>query len=54
MFGHERHEAAAPERDSVKVKLKKGANTLLLKVNNGSLPHGFYLTVTSAEELKPK
>jgi hypothetical protein len=54
VFGHERHEAAAPERDAVKVKLKKGANTILLKVNNGNIPHGFYLTVTSAEELKLK
>jgi len=52
VFGHERHEAAAPERDSVKVKLKKGPNAILLKVNNGNIPHGFYFTMTSAEELK--
>ncbi len=54
VFGHERHEAAAPERDSVKVKLKKGPNAILLKINNGGIPHGFYFTVTSAEELKLK
>jgi len=52
VFGHERHEAAAPERDSVKVKLKKGPNAILLKVNNGNIPHGFYFTMTSGEELK--
>ena len=51
-FGHERHEAATPARDRVPVKLKAGANTLLLKVNNGNNPHGVYLSVVSGQELK--
>ena len=54
VFGHERHEAAAPDRDQVKVKLKKGANAVLLKVNNGDNPHGFYLTVEGGVDLKVK
>jgi putative membrane-bound dehydrogenase-like protein len=45
--------AALPEQDTVKVKLKKGANRILLKINNGDGPHGFYLTVLSEQELKP-
>ena len=53
-FGHERHEAATPGRDSVQVKLKKGPNTVMLKINNGSNPHGFYLTILSGQELKVK
>ena len=53
-FGHERHEAATPGRDSVPVKLKKGANTVMLKINNGSNPHGFYFTILSGQELKAK
>lgn len=52
VFGHERHEAAAPARDGVKVKLKKGNNTVLLKVNNGDNPHGFYFTIEGGADLK--
>jgi putative heme-binding domain-containing protein len=44
--------AAAPEQDTVKVQLKKGANTILLKINNGDGAHGFYLTALTQEELK--
>ena len=44
--------AAAPEQHRVAVKLKKGANELLLKVANGNNPHGFYFSLTSAEETK--
>jgi putative heme-binding domain-containing protein len=44
--------AAAPGQNTVSVKLKKGANTVLLKVANGNNPHGFYFTVLSAQELK--
>ena len=44
--------AAAPEQDTVKVKLKKGTNRILLKINNGNNPHGFYLTVLTEHELK--
>ena len=46
--------AAAPEQDRVTVKLKKGPNAVLLKVANGGNPHGFYLTITSEQELKLK
>ena len=52
VFGHDRTEAAKPERDSVTVKLKKGENAIRLKVSNGDNPHGFYFTITSKEELK--
>jgi putative membrane-bound dehydrogenase-like protein len=46
------HDAAVPEKAKVKVKLKKGANTLLLKIVNGSNPHGFYLTLLGQQEMK--
>ena len=52
VFGHDRTEAAVPERDSVTVKLKKGANAIVLKVSNGDNPHGFYFTIMSGQELK--
>ncbi len=52
VFGHENHFAATPAKDSVKVKLKKGANAVLLKVNNGSIPHGFYFTIEGGVDLK--
>lgn len=52
VFGHENHFAATPAKDSVKVKLKKGANTVLLKINNGSNPHGFYFTIEGGTDLK--
>ncbi len=45
--------AAAPEQDRVKVTLRKGANTLLLKINNGDGPHGFYFTLLSEQEVRP-
>jgi putative membrane-bound dehydrogenase-like protein len=44
--------AAAPGQDTVKVRLKKGANRILLKINNGDGAHGFYLTVLTEQELK--
>jgi putative membrane-bound dehydrogenase-like protein len=46
------HNAAIPDAAAVKVKLKKGKNTLLLKINNGNDPHGFYLAIHSEQELK--
>jgi putative membrane-bound dehydrogenase-like protein len=52
VLSHNRHEAAAPERDTVKVQLKKGTNTIFLKINNGNNPHGFYFAVQSEQELK--
>ncbi|MBM3978934.1 MAG: c-type cytochrome [Planctomycetes bacterium] len=44
--------AATPEAHKVAVKLTKGKNTVLLKVANGNIPHGFYFSLTSPEELK--
>ncbi len=44
--------AAIPEAHKIRVKLKKGVNTVLLKVANGNNPHGFYFTVISPEETK--
>ena len=44
--------AAAPEQHKVAVKLAKGKNAVLLKVANGNNPHGFYFSLTSAEETK--
>jgi putative membrane-bound dehydrogenase-like protein len=44
--------AAAPEQDTVKIKLKKGRNAILFKIDNGDGPHGFYFTLESAEEVK--
>ena len=52
VFSHNKHVAATPEADSVKVQLKKGKNTILLKIANGNGPHGFYLTIVSEQELK--
>ncbi len=46
--------AAAPDQNRVTVRLKKGKNEVLLKVANGNSPHGFYLTILSAQELKAK
>jgi putative membrane-bound dehydrogenase-like protein len=46
------HRAAMPEQDQVRVKLKKGKNTLLLKINNGDGAHGFYFTLTAEQEVK--
>lgn len=46
--------AAAPEQEKVAIKLKKGTNAILLKVANGNNPHGFYFSLTSAQELKVK
>jgi putative membrane-bound dehydrogenase-like protein len=47
-----RHVAAVPEADTVKVKLVKGKNRLLFKINNGDGAHGFYLTIVAEQELK--
>ncbi len=46
------HVSATPERYTMPVKLRKGANRLLLKITNGDGPHGFYLTVLAEQELK--
>jgi len=52
LFENRDHFAATPEKHKVAVKLKKGVNEILLKIVNGKDPHGFYLSVTSNEELK--
>jgi putative heme-binding domain-containing protein len=52
VFTDRRHQAAVPEANQVKVRLKKGKNKVLLKINNGDGPHGFYFTVLSEQELK--
>jgi putative membrane-bound dehydrogenase-like protein len=44
--------AAAPEQNKIPVKLRKGVNTILLKVANGNNPHGFFFTLVSKEETK--
>jgi putative membrane-bound dehydrogenase-like protein len=52
VFTSRLHRAAAPEQEAVTVKLKKGRNRLLLKIDNGDGAHGFYLTVLAEQELK--
>jgi putative heme-binding domain-containing protein len=52
VLSHRRHEAATPERDTVPVQLNKGSNSILLKINNGDGPHGFYFSMVSDQELK--
>ena len=47
-----RHNSATPAANRVKVKLKKGTNPVLLKINNGDGPHGFYFSVLAEQELK--
>jgi putative membrane-bound dehydrogenase-like protein len=44
--------AATPGAHKIAIKLTKGKNTVLLKVANGNNPHGFYFSLTSAEETK--
>ncbi|MBX9580921.1 MAG: c-type cytochrome [Gemmataceae bacterium] len=44
--------AAEPNQETVRVKLKKGPNAIMLKVANGNNPHGAYFTVLSGQELK--
>ncbi len=46
--------AAAPEQNTVKLKLKKGTNTFLLKIANGNNPHGFYFTIEGIPEAVKK
>ncbi|MDY3554081.1 c-type cytochrome [Gemmata sp. JC717] len=52
VFTSRESKAASPEAHKVAVKLAKGKNAVLLKVANGNNPHGFYFSLTSAEELK--
>ncbi|HJZ90614.1 MAG TPA: hypothetical protein VKE40_07045, partial [Gemmataceae bacterium] len=52
VFENRDHFAATPERHQIPVKLKKGANAILIKIVNGNDPHGFYFALTSEQELK--
>jgi putative membrane-bound dehydrogenase-like protein len=52
VFENRDHFAATPGRHSIPVKLKKGLNAVLIKIVNGSDPHGFYFALTSEQELK--
>jgi len=52
VFENREHVAATPERNKATVKLKKGVNTVLLKIVNGNGAHGFYLSISSEQELK--
>jgi len=52
VLSHTRHEAAQPERDRVPIRLQAGRNRVVLKINNGDGPHGFYFAVLSQEELR--
>lgn len=52
VFASKEHLAAEPGKHSVKVLFKKGANSILVKINNGSGPHGLYFTLMSKEPLK--
>ena len=44
--------AANPESDKVSVELKSGWNRVLVKVLNGTGPHGFYLRFTGGDGLR--
>jgi putative heme-binding domain-containing protein len=46
------HAAARPEQFTLKVKLQKGSNRILIKINNGDGPHGFYFTMLAEQEVK--
>ncbi|MBO0698178.1 MAG: c-type cytochrome [Zavarzinella sp.] len=52
VFENRDHFAATPARHQIPVKLKKGPNPILIKIVNGSDPHGMYFTLTSEQELK--
>ena len=52
VFVNRDHNAATPGRHQIPVKLKKGPNAVLIKIVNGSDPHGLYFALTSEQELK--
>ncbi|HEX3147658.1 MAG TPA: PVC-type heme-binding CxxCH protein [Gemmataceae bacterium] len=52
VFENRDHFAAEPGRNKFAVKLKKGANSILIKIVNGNDPHGLYFALTSEQELK--
>lgn len=46
------HNAASPGMFKPGIRLKKGTNEILIKINNGGHPHGLYLTIQAEKELK--
>jgi len=52
VFKTEETAAATPGKHKIAIKLKKGLNSISLKVANGNNPHGFYFTLLSKEEVK--
>ena len=52
VFENRDHFAATPGKHQIQMKLKKGSNVVLIKIVNGSDPHGFYFAATSEQELK--
>ena len=53
MIGFRRYRfLATPGKHQIPVRLKKGSNTILIKIVNGSDPHGLYFALTSEQELK--
>jgi hypothetical protein len=52
VYTNREHQPASPDRNQVVVQLKKGVNTILLKMVNADGPHGFYFSVKSYQELK--
>jgi putative membrane-bound dehydrogenase-like protein len=46
------HNAATPGMYTVKAKLRRGPNRILLKITNGDGAHGFYFTLLAEEEVK--
>jgi putative membrane-bound dehydrogenase-like protein len=46
------HRAAAPAQHTIPLRLRKGSNRIVLKINNGNGPHGFYFTLLAEQELK--
>lgn len=52
VFKDKNHFAAQPARNSVAVKLKKGANPVLIKINNGEGEHGLYFPSSVRSQLR--
>ena len=46
------HSAASPGMFRPAIRLKKGANEILIKINNGGHPHGLYLTIHAEKEVR--
>jgi hypothetical protein len=52
VYSNRKQTTAAPEAESATTKLKKGKNTILLKIRGTDSPHGFYFTILAEHELK--